>query len=157
MQLAWYPTRPIMKSNNIRNANRATVISIPLLCLSKWESAIVVFPKVIPISRIIRQMRRITKLMIAIFSRQQHTSARNPLRGQNIITRANMAYYIIESYTEKLVPYFDLNVSRPTARPKKTQYIPPTMAVHSRMRMAAFDGRQRCFGGGHEMAALCCG
>ena len=31
------------------------------------------------------------------------------------------------------------------------------MAVHSRIRMAAFDGRQRCFGGGHEMAALCCG
>ena len=51
-----------MKANNIRNANMATVINIPLLCLSNWESAVIVFPKVIPISRIIRQTRRIAKL-----------------------------------------------------------------------------------------------
>ena len=50
-----------------------------------------------------------------------------------------------------------LSISIIAAIPIKILYRALTMAVHRRMRMAAFDGRQRCFGGGHEMAALCCG
>ena len=61
------------------------------------------------------------------------------------------------SYTEILEFIRDLSISSKAAEPINMLYIAPIMAVHSKIRMAAFDGRQRCFGGGHEMAALCCG
>jgi hypothetical protein len=61
------------------------------------------------------------------------------------------------SYTEILELILDPLTSSIAAMPIIMLYIAPTMAVHSRTRMAAFDGRQRCFDGGHEMQALFCG
>jgi hypothetical protein len=61
------------------------------------------------------------------------------------------------SYIEILKLILDLSISSTAAKPTNMLYIAPTMAVHSRMRMAAFDGRQKYFDGGHEMQALFCG
>ena len=40
------------------------------------------------------------------------------------------------------------------AIPRRLQYVAPTMTVHSRMKMAALNGRQICFDGGHKMQTL---
>jgi hypothetical protein len=58
------------------------------------------------------------------------------------------------SYIEILKLIRDLSISSTAAEPINMLYIAPTMAVHSRMRIADFDGRQTCFDGGHEMQAL---
>jgi hypothetical protein len=47
-----------------------------------------------------------------------------------------------DSYIEILKLIRDLSISSTAAEPTKMWYIAPTMAVHSRMRIDAFDDRQ---------------
>ena len=58
---------------------------------------------------------------------------------------ANMAYGRGSYYIEIRELICDLSISSMAAKPVKMLYRAPTMAVHSRMKMAAFDDRQRCF------------
>ena len=71
------------------------------------------------------------------------------------MTIANTAYGS-GSYFDNIVFGWGLPITSRAENPTKLWYVAPTMAVHSRMRIAALDGRQRCFDGGHEMQILFC-
>ena len=71
------------------------------------------------------------------------------------MTIANTAYGS-GSYFDNIVFGWGLPITSRAENPTKLWYVAPTMAVHSRMRIAALDGRQRCFDGRHEMQILFC-
>ena len=69
------------------------------------------------------------------------------------MTTANSAYGS-GSYSDKIALGVWLLKTSTEENPMKLKYIAPTMAVQNRMRMAALDGRQRSFDGGHELQTL---
>ena len=71
------------------------------------------------------------------------------------MTIANMAYGS-GSYSDKTTLGVWLLRTSTAEKPTKLKYIVPTMAVQNRMRIAALDGRQRSFDGGHELQTLFC-
>ena len=71
------------------------------------------------------------------------------------MTIANSAYGS-GAYSDKIA--WGIGLLRTNAAEILTtlKYGAPTIIVHSRIRMAALDGRQRHFDGGHEMQTLFC-